>query len=165
MIRKKISPVLLWLAGSLVFGLLAPAALLGAPAIHTKDVIVEDFDIVVTAAEGCSGEDVHIFGTLDIIVQTTTDSRGGLHVSFHLTPHLTGEGLSTGLEYIPVGPTQFVNFVDGTAPSVSAGVNIVNLISPGASGNLVLTETLHVTVNADGTVTVDFDNVRAACSG
>lgn len=165
MIRKKISPLLLWLAGSLVFGLLAPATLLGAPAIHTKDVVVEDFDIVVPAAEGCSGEDVHIFGTLDIIVQTTTDSRGGLHAAFHLTPHLTGVGVSTGLEYIPVGPTQFVALVDGTAPSVTAGVNIVNLISPGASDNLVITETLHVTVNANGTTTVDFDNVRAACRG
>jgi hypothetical protein len=165
MIRKRISPRLLWLAGSLVLGVLAPATLFGAPAVHTKDIVVEDFDIVVPAAEGCSGEDVHIFGTLDLIVQTTTDSRGGLHVVFHLTPHLTGVGLSTGLEYNAVGPTQIVTFVDGAGPRVTAAVNVIRLTSPGSSDNLVITETIHVTVNANGATTVDFDNVRAACRG
>jgi hypothetical protein len=144
---------------------MAPATLFGAQGNHTKDVIVEDFDIVVPAAESCSGEDVHIFGTLDITIQTTTDSRGGLHVVFHLTPHLTGVGLSTGLEYNAVGPTQFVTFVDGTGPRVTAAVNVVRLISPGSSDNLVITEVIHVTVNAKGVTTVDFDNVKVACRG
>jgi hypothetical protein len=48
---------------------------------------------------------------------------------------------------------------------VTVGVNAIRLISPGASDNLVVTETIHVTVNAKGTTTVDFDNVRAACRG
>jgi hypothetical protein len=165
MIRNKISPRFPWFASLLVLGVLAPAALFGAPGNHTKDVFVENFDIVVPAAEGCSGEDVHVFGTLDLTLQTTTDGRGGLHVVFHLTPHLTGVGLSTGLEYNAVGPTQTVDFVDGTGPRVTVAVNVIRLISPGATDNLVITETIHVTVNAKGTTTVDFDNVRAACRG
>jgi hypothetical protein len=164
-VRRRISSLLLLLAGSLVLGVLAPATLFGAPGNHTKDVIVLDFDIVVPAAEGCSGEDVHVFGTLDLIIQTTSDSRGGLHVVFHLTPHLTGVGLSTGLEYNAVGPTQTVDFVDGTGPRVSALINVIQLVSPGSSDNLVVTETLHVTVNANGTTTVEFDNVNASCRG
>ena len=163
--RRRISSQLLLLVGSLVLGAMAPATLFGAPGNHTKDVFAVDFDIVVPAAEGCSGEDVHIFGTLDIIIQTTTDSRGGLHAVFHLTPHLTGVGLSTGLEYNAVGPTQAVTFVDATGPRVVAAVNVINLISPGSSDNLVITETIHVTVNAKGTTTVEFDNVKAACRG
>ena len=164
-VSRRISSRLLLLVGSLVLGALAPTPLFGAPGNHTKDVIVENFDIVIPAAEGCSGEDVHVFGTLDIIIQTTTDSRGGLHVVFHLTPHLTGVGLSTGLEYNAVGPTQIVTFVDGTGPRVTAAVNVIRLISPGSSDNLVITETIHVTVNAKGTTTVEFDNVKAACRG
>jgi hypothetical protein len=164
-VSRRISSRLLLLAGSLVLGAMASATLFGAQGNHTKDVIVEDFDIVVPAAEGCSGEDVHIFGTLDITIQTTTDSRGGLHVVFHLTPHLTGVGLSTGLEYNAVGPTQFVTFVDGTGPRVTAAVNVIRLISPGSSDNLVITEVIHVTVNAEGVTTVDFDNVKVACRG
>ena len=153
------------LAGSLILGAMAPATLFGAQGNHTKEVIVQDFDIIVAVSESCSGEDVNVFGTLDIIIQTTTDSRGGLHVVFHLTPHLIGVGLSTGLDYNPVGPSQFVFIVDGTGPRVTAGVNIINLISPGSSDNLVITETVHVTVNANGTTTVEFDNVNAACRG
>jgi hypothetical protein len=164
-VSRRISSRPLLLAASLVLGAMAPATLFGAQGNHTKDVIVEAFDIVVPAAEGCSGEDVHVFGTLDIIIQTTTDSRGGLHVVFHLTPHLTGVGLSTGLEYNAVGPTQFVSFVDGTGPRVTAGINVINLISPGSSDNLVITETIHVTVNGKGITTVEFDNVKAACRG
>ena len=163
--RRRISSRLLLLAGSLVLGAMAPATLFGAPGNHTKDSFVMNFDIVVPAAEGCSGEDVHIFGTLDITIQTTTDSRGGLHVIFHLTPHLTGVGVSTGLEYNAVGPTHTVDFVDGTGPRVTAGINIIRLISPGSTDNLQITETFHVTVNAKGVTTVDFDNVTAACRG
>ncbi len=162
---RRISSRLLLLAGSLVLGAMAPATLFGAQGNHTKDVIVQDFDIVVSAAEGCSGEDVRVFGTLDIIIQTTTDPRGGLHAVFHLTPHLTGVGLSTGLEYNAVGPTQTVDFVDGTGPRVTVAVNAIRLISPGSSDNLAITETIHVTVNANGTTTVEFDNVNAACRG
>ena len=164
-VSRRISSRLLLLAVSLVLGALVPATLFGAPGNHAKDVIVEDFDIVVPASEGCSGEDVHVFGTLDLIIQTTTDSHGGLHVVFHLTPHLTGVGLSTGLEYNAVGPTQTVDFVDGTGPRVTVAVNVIRLISPGSSDNLVITETIHVTVNANGTTTVEFDNVNAACRG
>ena len=162
---KRISSRLLWLAGSLVLCTMAPATLFGAPGNHTKDVIVEDLDIVIPVPESCSGEDVHVFGTLDIIIQTTTDPRGGLHVVFHLTPHLTGVGLSTGLEYSAVGPTQSVTFVDGIGLRVAAAVNVITLISPGSSDNLVITETVHVTVNANGATTVEFDNVKAACRG
>lgn len=164
--RKGTSAKLLLIAaGMVVLGAFSPATGLGASGNHTRDVIVENFDIVVPAAESCSGEDVHVFGTLDLTLQTTTDSRGGLHIVFHLTPHLTGEGAVTGLEYNAVGPTQTVDFIDGTGPRVSTGINIIRLISPGSTDNLLITETIHVTINAKGVATVEFDNVKAACRG
>lgn len=163
--RMKTASGFLGLAALLVLGVLTSGVLLGASPNHTRDSIVENLDIVVPADEGCSGEDVHIFGTLDGVLQTTTDSRGRLHVVFHLTPHLEAVGVSTGLEYRAVGPIQTVDFVDGTAPRVSILVNIINLISPGSTDNLVLSEKAHVTVNANGTVTVDFDEIRGACRG
>jgi len=161
----KVASGLLCLAASLALGVLSPGVLLGATPNHTKDSIVENLDIVIPADEGCSGEDVHVFGTLDGVLQTTTDSRGGLHVVFHLTPHLEAVGVLTGLEYKAVGPIQTVDFVDGTGPRVSVLVNIINLISPGSTDNLVLSEKVHVTVNANGTVTVDFDEIKGACRG
>ena len=156
-----------WLSliGMLVFVLLSPRFLLAASPNHTKTTFVEPFDLVIPAADGCSGEDVHVFGDLDITVQTTTDSSGGLHTEVHLVPQLTGVGLSTGLEYIAVGPTHVVTFINGTGASVLSGVNITRLISPGSTDNLVLNQTIHVTVNANGTTTVEFDRVTFVCRG
>lgn len=142
-----------------------PRFLLAASPNHTKTTFVEPFDLVIPAADGCSGEDVHVFGDLDITVQTTTDSSGGLHTEVHLVPQLTGVGLSTGLEYIAVGPTHVVTFINGTGASVLSGVNITRLISPGSTDNLVLNQTIHVTVNANGTTTVEFDRVTFVCRG
>ena|SRR5438105_4575250 len=163
--RTKIASGLFGPAASLLSGVLTPGVLLGASPNHTKGSIVENLDIVVPAEEGCSGEDVHIFGTLDGVLQTTTDARGRIHVVFHLTPHLEAVGVVTGLEYRAVGPIQTVDFVDGDGPRVSILVNIINLISPGSTDNLILSEKAHVTVNADGTVTVHFDEIRGACRG
>ncbi|HXT69820.1 MAG TPA: hypothetical protein VN700_08690 [Vicinamibacterales bacterium] len=126
---------------------------------------VEPFDIVVTGAEGCSGEDVHVFGTLDLRVQTVVSGKGDVHVSFHLTPNLTGIGLTSGNAYNPVGPTSTTDFIDGNGPRVSSGINIINLISRGSSGNLVLHEAYQLTVNANGVVTVDSHTFKGGCRG
>ena len=163
--RMKIASRLLCLAASCALGLLSPGVLLGASSNHTKQDIVENLDIVIPADESCSGEDVQVFGTLTGTMQTTTDARGGLHVVFHLTPHLEAVGALTGLEYRAVGPLQSVSFVDGTGPQISILVNIINLISPGSTDNLVLSEKAHVTVNANGTVTVEFDEIKGGCRG
>jgi hypothetical protein len=154
----------LCLAVSMVVALSAPSLSAASPN-HTRDTFVENFDIVVPAEEGCSGEDVHIFGTLDLMIQTTTDGKGKLHVVFHLTPHLTGVGLLTGLEYNPVGPTNTVDMIDANGPRISKGINIVNLISRGSAGNLVIQEHINLTVNANGTPTVEFDDIKGGCRG
>jgi hypothetical protein len=132
---------------------------------HTKISFTEPLDETVPAAFSCSGEDVHVFGNLDFIVQTTTDSKGGLHVVTHITPHLTAIGLTSRLTYRTAGPFQSVTSTNGTSQSVSQLVNIIVLISPGSTDTLVLTETMHVTVNANGDTTVEFDNFRAVCHG
>jgi hypothetical protein len=153
------------LAASLALAALTPAVLLAGSPNHTKQDIVENLDIVIPADEACSGEDVHVFGELDGVLQTTTDSRGGLHVILHLIPHLQAVGAMTGLEYQAVGPLNTVDFVDGSAPRVDVLVNIINLISPGSTDNLILSEKAHVTVNANGTVTVEFDELKGGCRG
>ena len=86
---------LLSLAGLVALDLLSPRAVLGASPNRTKDFVVEEFDVVVPAAEGCGGESVQLLGTLEIVVQATRDSQGAMHATLHLTPRLTGVGLST----------------------------------------------------------------------
>ena len=131
---------------------------------HTTDRFTEDFDFVVPAAESCTGEDVHIYGPIDVVVQTTTDGKGNTHLVQHYTPHLTAVGLTSGTSYLALGPTQVVSF-DAAGPGVFNLVNMAILIAPGSGENFVLTEGVKVTVNANGEVTVDFERLNIACRG
>src|SRR5260221_11056372 len=71
---------------------------------HTTQKAVEVFDLTIPS---CSGEPVHIFGTIDVDVQTTVNKNGST-ISAHFTPHLTAIGLVSGLSYIAVGPASEV---------------------------------------------------------
>jgi hypothetical protein len=131
---------------------------------HTTERFTEDFDFVVPVNEGCTGEAVHVYGPIDVIVQTTTDAKGRTHLTTHYSPHLTAVGLTTGKRYLAVGPTQIVSF-DAGGPAVFNVANIIITVAPGSGDNFVLTEVVHVTLNANGDVTVDFDRVNVACRG
>ena len=131
---------------------------------HTTDRFTEDFDFVVPADDGCTGEAVHVYGPIDVTVQTTTDKNGATHVVTHYTPRLTAVGLSSGTRYLAVGPTQIVSF-DAGGQTVFNVANIIITIAPGSGDNFILTEVVHVTVNSGGEVAVEFDRVNVACRG
>jgi hypothetical protein len=148
-----------------VLGLFA-SVLVVSPAFagHTTERFTENFDFVVPASESCTGEDVHIYGPIDVVVQTTTDAKGNTHLVQHYTPHLTGVGLTSGMSYLALGPTQVVSF-DAGGPAVFNLVNMAILVAPGSDSNFVLTEGVKVTVNANGEVTVEFERLNIACRG
>ncbi len=135
-----------------------------APDNHTER-FTDYLDLVVPASDSCSGEDVYIYGPLEAMAQTTTDSDGGTHVVIHFTPHVTAIGLTTGETYHAVGPAQIVMNLSGLDQSAFALVDLIRVTSPGSEGNLTLTHTVHVTVNANGDTTVDVNNFSAACRG
>ena len=132
---------------------------------HTTDRFTDYLDLVVPASDSCSGEDVYIFGPLEGMAQTTTDSGGGIHVVIHFTPHVTAIGLTSGVTYRAVGPAQIVMDMGGGDQSVFSLVDIIRVTSPGSADNLTLTHTVHVTVNANGDTSVEFNNLSAACRG
>ena len=131
---------------------------------HTTERFTEDFDFVVPVSEGCTGEEVHVYGPIDVVVQTTTDAQGNTHLVTHYSPHLTAVGLTSGTRYLAVGPTQIVSF-DAGGPAVFNVANIIITVAPGSGDNFVLTEVVHVTLNANGEVTVEFDRINVACRG
>jgi hypothetical protein len=87
---------------------------------HTTNRFTEDFDLVVPASDSCTGEEVHIFGPIDVTEQTAVDSDGGLHVALQFTPHLTAVGLTSGLRYRAVGPAHVTTEVNGSSSEVTA---------------------------------------------
>ena len=132
---------------------------------HTTERFTDYLDLVVPASDSCSGEDVYIFGPLEGLAQTTTDASGGIHTVIHFTPHVTAIGLTSGEKYTAVGPAQIVTNISGDGQNVFALVDIIRVTSSGSAGNLTLTHTVHVTVNANGDTTAEFNVLRAACRG
>ncbi|HKC65664.1 MAG TPA: hypothetical protein VKB86_18630 [Pyrinomonadaceae bacterium] len=132
---------------------------------HSTEYFTENLDIVIPASDGCSGEDVHVYGPLAGMIQTTTDAQGGTHIELHYTPYVNAVGLTSGLKYQAKGPGQYHTNLTQSSAYVFSGVNVTQLVAPGSTANLFLLETIHVTINADGTKTVNFDNARFACRG
>jgi hypothetical protein len=102
-------------------------------------------------------------GFLHVLVTGNEDASGGLHTVAHFQPMgLAGTGLTTGDVYRATGMTgETVNGVD--IPLEDTFVNNFRLIGPGKGNNLLVHELSHVTVNAEGVVTVIFEKVSEEC--
>lgn len=130
-----------------------------AQATHTTQHLVKPFDFTF---QGCSGDDVHAFGTVDVVVQATTNGNGSTLI-IHDTPHLTAVGVVSGLTYQAHGPSTLIENVH--KGSNTTFTNIVRLVSQGSAPNLQFVEVFHFTVNANGDVSVSFDDFKGGCRG
>jgi hypothetical protein len=147
---------------------LALIAVMSAPveasATNTSSRSTVPLDVVVPSEDSCTGEAVRVSGTLDVFVKTTVN-RNGTHTVIHNTPHLEGIGLDTGDRYLPVGPLHEVTNVSGPYPVTALAIDHLNLIAPGTGGSLIVLIKSKVTINANGVMTVDIFDVKAACRG
>jgi hypothetical protein len=109
--------------------------------------------------DSCTGEGVHVTGTIHIVTAVTLDATGGTHTEMHFNVQgVSGVGLSTGIQYRGIHTETYSSNSNG-ASEFTTRIDI-HLISAGASSNLTIRDVLvHVTVNADGTVTASIDNV------
>jgi hypothetical protein len=118
--------------------------------------------VFVPCAAGGAGELVDLSGTLHVLLHTTLDGSGGFHAKTHFQPQgVVGVGLTTGDIYQGTGATQ--NHLNGSVGEESTFVDNFRLIGPGPGNNLLLHETVHVTVNANGVVTALVSNFSVEC--
>lgn len=150
----------------LVLNLLAVAPVLGdAPPFNVIVPLAgtDLGDVSVDCAAGGAGETVLLEGRLHALIHTTTDASGGVHdvVNFH-SLEVTGIGQTTGDIYHGTNSDKFrINIID--PPSTFTNQNTISLHGQGTASDFVLQATLHVTVNANGDITAEFDNVRISC--
>lgn len=122
-----------------------------------------DQTVFVPCANGGAGELVHLTGELHELFHVTTNDSGGLHVAMHINPKdVSGTGLSTGLSYRLTGVQQF-SLTSADAGGSETFVLRFDVIGQGPDNNFTVHETGHVTVNANGEVTVSFDNTSIEC--
>jgi hypothetical protein len=86
-----------------------------------------------------------------------------VHIATHFNDAgVSGIGLTTGNKYQASGGNHFVSNSGGTRNEFTF-VNNFLLVAPGAGNNLRVHELVHVTVNANGEITAETDNIAVDC--
>jgi len=135
-----------------------------AIAITTNDFVPFAQIALVPCAAGGAGELVLISGILHL-QQHITANDSHVTIKTHAQPQgADGVGLTTGDKYSATGVTQEE---DGIALQLSASeftfINNFRIIGQGPGNNLLVHQTIHTTINANGTVTNVVDNTSVDC--
>ncbi len=120
--------------------------------------------VFVPCAAGGAGEVISMSGNLHVLFSVTVNGNN-VHFQSHFQPQgISGVGLTTGEKYQATGVTRFDTNADVVDfPLNFTFVNNFRMIGQGPGNNLLVHENLHVTINADGTVTAFHDNFSVEC--
>ena len=133
-------------------------------AIQVNDKTDIGLTVFVPCAAGGAGETVDLAGPLHTVISFTIN---GNNVSgyFHFQPQgIVGLGETSGEKYQATGVTQESfkqSFQNGQANDTF--VNNFRIIGQKSGNNYLVHETLHFTINSDGSVTVLHDNFSVVC--
>jgi hypothetical protein len=118
----------------------------------------------VSCAAGGAGEVVDLSGPLHTLISYTVNGNN-FSGYYHFQPQgISGTGETTGATYQATGVTQ-----QSFKASLQNGqlnltyVNNFRIIGQGPGNNYLVHETLHLTVNANGALTVFNDNFSIGC--
>lgn len=133
-------------------------------AVQVNDKTDINLTVFIPCAAGGAGEVVDLFGPLHTLMSFTIN---GNNVSgyFHFQPQgISGTGETTGDKYQATGLTEqsFKNSLQNGQANLTF-VNNFRIIGQGPGNNFLVHETMHLTINANGTVTVSFDNLTVDC--
>ena len=134
-------------------------------AIEVNDKTEINLSAFVPCAAGGAGEMVDLRGPLHTILSLTINDNN-ISGFFHFQQDVTGTGETTGAKYKATGLME-ENF--STALPKYGGqvhftfVNNYRVVGQGSGDNFLFHETSHLTVNANGTVTVVHDNFSVDC--
>ena len=133
-------------------------------AVQVNDRTEIRISVFVPCAAGGAGEVVDLSGPLHTLISATVN---GNNVSgyFHFQPQgISGTGETTGAKYQATGVT--LQSFKASLQNGQANLTFVNnfrIIGQGPGNNYLVHETMHLTINADGTLTVLFDNLSIDC--
>jgi hypothetical protein len=111
----------------------------------------------------CSGEPVQLSGSFMVIFHVTVGDKGRQidlrHDNFQ---GVKAVGLDTGKKYQVTGTSNIHNFYV-TPGSQFTDVSQFHILGQGAGDDLRVYFTIHYTVNSDGKVTSNVENIRGGC--
>jgi hypothetical protein len=123
-----------------------------------------DVPFSVQLVNPCNGELVDTSGSVHVD-ETLTITGQTAHMTIHANPQgVTGGGETTGVTYHGTGVaalSQQVSLVNGSANGTF--VSRFDFVGQGSVPNFFSDEVMHITANADGTVTASFDVLDTTC--
>ena len=122
--------------------------------------------VFIPCANGGAGEFVLLTGDLHVLFHTTISNSGRITIKQHFQPQgISGVGETTGDKYQATGVTQQKVTFDGITgfPFNTTFVNNFRIIGQGPGNNFLVHETFHVTINANGVLTAETDNLKIEC--
>jgi hypothetical protein len=142
---------------------LALTAAAGSQAAATH--VTTPFSILMT--NPCSGDDVTLNGSLDILLRATTSASGRSNFAVHQVIDASGTGTPSGTEY---AAHQVDNFEENNVTSANGAFEVtetsnLHLTTTGSDPNFVVHLTEHETVNANGEITAVTVNFASDCRG
>jgi hypothetical protein len=112
----------------------------------------------------CTGDTITFTGTINLVTGVTADGSGGFHVLFaDNVSDVTGIGVPSGIVYQGVGGDWFETNVKPPFPAEFTATDVINFLSAGAAPNFVANDTIHFTVNANGTITAQVVRFSLTC--
>ena len=157
--RKNINTIMLLFAASALLSVSANAA------VQVNDVSDINLTVFVPCAAGGAGELVDLSGPLHTLI-TFTINGNNVSGTAHFQPQgIAGIGETTGDKYQATGVTKNPSFKGSfqNGQFTQTYVNNFRILGEGPGNNYLVHETLHVTFNANGTVTVIHDNFSVDC--
>lgn len=133
-------------------------------AVQVNDTTDISLSVFIPCAAGGAGETVDLSGPLHTLISFTINGNN-VNGYFHFQPQgISGIGESTGAKYQATGVTleSFKNSLQNGQANLTF-VNNFRIIGQGPGNNYLVHETMHVTINADGTATVFHDNFSVDC--
>ena len=145
-----------------VYSLAMTALLLIAVTVMAAIVMNVDIPISGAMLNPCNGETLTYSGVDHSTARVVFDGAGGFHMTAHDNIHLTATG-DQGNSY--EGNQEDTNEVNGRVGVENTFVLTLSAISKGSAPNVEMHLLVHVTVNANGTVTSSVDHPAANCRG
>jgi len=153
---------------TIIMCLFAALALFTVPADAAKQVNDKsdiELSFFVPCAAGGAGELVDLSGPLHTLI-TFTINGNNVSETTHFQPQgVSGTGETTGDKYQATGVTKDTSFKASfqNGQAQQTFLNNFRIIGTGPGNNFLVHELTHITINANGIVTVLHDNLSVLC--
>jgi len=136
----------------------------GAQVTTQHQLIEETYVLDLPRITQCVGEPIMVTGRTSMVLQEVVIPGDRFHGTFHMTEQgSSGVGMVTGLSYRFVQTQNEGVRIEGGLPYTGTAIFDRRVISQGSTSNFYLHNVYHFTVNANGELVVERNEVSRVC--